>query len=149
MSTNQDSPLGKESQARIPPRFQFSLRTMFWVTTGTAIICAVSFPMPAVIAMPLMLLISVALPAVLTTVIIYGRSYQRTFCIGAMFPSCIFLLMIPYGSMGLFRFGVTNAQDDIGFRLVVLGFWVSSLLIGGVCVGVRRLVEKRTDSRKP
>jgi Ca2+/Na+ antiporter len=148
MSTNQDSPLGKESQARIPPRFQFSLRTMFWVTTGTAIICAVSFPMPAVIAMPLMLLISVALPAVLTTVIIYGRSYQRTFCIGAMFPSCIFLLMIPYGSMGLFRFGL-NGEDDFWLRLVVFGFWVFCVVVGLVCMGVRRLVEKRPDSRKP
>jgi hypothetical protein len=146
MSINQDRPV---AEARISPRFQFGLATLFWIMTGTAIVCAVLFPMPLVVAIPLILFISVALPAVLTTVIIYGHSYQRTFCIGAMFPSGVFLLMIPYGSMGLFRFGVTNAQDDIGFRLVVLGFWVSSLLIGGVCVGVRRLVEKRTDSRKP
>ena len=98
--------------------------------------------MPAVVAIPLMLLMSVALPAVLTTVIIYGRSYQRTFCIGAMFPSGIFLLMVPYGSMGLFSFGA-NGPDDFWFRLVVFGFWVFCVVLGGVCVGVRRLVEKR------
>ncbi len=117
---------------------------MFWITTATAIVCAVLFPMPIAIAIPLILLISVALPAVLTTIIIYGRSYQRTFCIGAMFPAGIFLLMIPFGSIGLFRWG-SSGGDDFGV-LVVGGFWISNLLIGGVCVGVRRLVEKRPAS---
>jgi hypothetical protein len=127
------------------PFLQFSLGTMFWITTATAIACAVLFPMPTVVAVPLILLISVALPAVLTTVIIYGRSYQRTFCIGALFPSGIFLLMVPYGGMTPFRFG-SPGGEDFWFRIVVCGFWVSSLLIGGVCVGVRRLVEKRPAS---
>ena len=145
MSINQDRPV---AEARISPRFQFGLATLFWIMTGTAIVCAVLFPMPLVVAIPLILFISVALPAVLTTVIIYGHSYQRTFCIGAMFPSGVFLLMIPYGSMGLFRFGL-NGEDDFWLRLVVFGFWVFCVVVGLVCMGVRRLVEKRPDSRKP
>jgi hypothetical protein len=101
MSTNQDNPVAEELRTHVSPEvrrpfLQFSLSTMFWITTVTAVICAILFPMPAVIAIPLILLITVALPAVLTTVIIYGGSYQRTFCIGAMFPSGIFLLMVPY-----------------------------------------------------
>ncbi len=128
-----------------PPFLQFGLSTMLWATLVTAIACAVLFPMPTVVAIPSIVLISVTLPAVLTTVIIYGYSYQRTFCIGAMFPSGVFLLMIPYGGMGLFRLG-SNSPDDYGFRVVVAGFWVSSVLIGAICVGVRRLVERRPGS---
>jgi hypothetical protein len=147
MSTNQDNPVTEELQTPIPARvprpfLQFSLGTMFWIMTATAIVCAVVFRMPGEFAIPLILLIGVALPAVLTTVIIYGRSYQRTFCIGAMFPSAFFLFMVPYGGMGMFPWG-SPSGDDIVFRMVVCGFWASSLLIGGVCVGVRRLVEKQ------
>ena len=146
MSTNQDSleaeELGTHIRPEVPPFFQFGISTMLWATLVTAIACAVLFPMPAVVAIPLILLISVALPAMLTTVVIYGRGYQRTFCIGAMFPSAFFLFMVPYGGMGMFPWG-SPSGDDIVFRMVVCGFWASSLLIGGVCVGVRRLVEKQ------
>ncbi len=63
-----------------------------------------------------------------------------------MFPSGIFLLMVPYASMGLFRFGSFGTGEDIGFRLVMFGFWVFCAVVGGICVGVRRLVEKRPAS---
>ena len=110
MSTNQDSPMAEELQAdvppEVPPRFQFGLSTLFWITTATAIACALSFTIPAEIAIPIMLFISVAvLPAVWTTVIIYGRGYQRTFGIGAMFPSGIFLFLMSFSRFDVFRFG--------------------------------------------
>ena len=113
--------------------------------TATAVVCAVLFPMPDVIAIPIILWITVALPAVLTTIIIYGGGYQRTFCVGTLFPSAIILLMMPFGGRGLFMFGLPGGEDFL-FRLAVGIFWVSSLLIGLVCVGVRRLVEKRPAS---
>jgi hypothetical protein len=147
MSTNQDSP--EEPQTPIPPRFQFGLSTMFWITTATAIVCALSFTIPADFAIPIMLFISFAvLPAVWTTVIIYGCGYQRTFGIGAVFPSGILVLMIPFGRLGPFGFGGMGREEFV-IRLLMLGFWVSSLLVGVVCMGVRRLVERRQPPRKP
>jgi hypothetical protein len=76
-----------------PPPFQFGIRSLLWATLVTARACAVLFPMPAEFAIPLMFAISMGLPVVLTTIIIYGSSYQRTFCIGAMFPAGLFLLL--------------------------------------------------------
>ena len=151
MSTDQDNP--EEPQTGNPPRFQFGLSTMFWVTTATAIACALLFPMPSWIAIPLMLFISVAvLPATWTTVIIYGRGYRRTFGIGAMFPAGILMLFALFAflehGISVYRWG-SPSEDDFWFRLIMFGIWVSSLVVGLVCMGVRRLVEKRPDSRKP
>jgi hypothetical protein len=138
--------------ARIPPEaprpfLQFGLGTLFWITTATAVVCAVVFRMPIEFAIPLIVFISVALPAVLTTVIIYGRSYQRTFCIGAMFPSVLLPLIILSGGMNVTLFHPNlNEYEAFPFRMTVCAFWASSLLIGGLCVGVRRLVERRPAS---
>jgi len=121
---------------------------MLWITTGTAIVCALSFTIPGEIAIPIMLFISVGvLPAVWTTVIVYGRGYQRTFGIGAMFPSGILLLMVPFGRLEPFRWGAMGNEEFL-IRILMLGFWVASLLVGVVCMGVRRLVERRHPSRK-
>jgi hypothetical protein len=138
--------------ARIPPEasrpfLQFGLGTVFWITTATAVVCTIVFRIPNEFADPLSLFISVALPAVLTTVIIYGRSYQRTFCIGAMFPAVFFLLFALHGGMWTNPLPL-NVPLDVDFqsRMVVCSFWGSCLLIGGVCVGVRRLLERRPTS---
>jgi len=119
---------------------------MLWVTLISAILCAVLFPMPVEFAIPIMMLASVAFPAVLTTVIIYGGSYQRTFCIGAIFPSGIFLLTVPYGAMSMFRMGFPGG-DDFGFRLMIFAYWVFCGLVGANWVGGRRAVEKRPASQ--
>jgi hypothetical protein len=143
--------------ARIPPGaprpfLQFGLGTMLWITTAVAVVCTIVFRIPTECAVPLSLFISLALPAVLTTVIIYGRSYQRTFCIGAMFPAVFFLLsiLLSSGMTNLSRWNLSGVNlpgfEDFAFRTVVCSFWGSNLLIGGVCVGVRRLVERRPTS---
>ncbi len=155
MSTNQDGPVTEESQAPIPPRFQFGLGTLFWITTATAIVFAVTFRVPAVVAIPLMLFMSAALlPAVWTTIIVYGRSYQRTFSIGAMFPSGMLMFFAFFATldrgMSFYRWNSPlPSEDDFWFRIVMFGFWLSSVLVGLACVGIRWLVEKRPATRKP
>jgi hypothetical protein len=137
---------------RIPPKaprpfLQFGMGTVLWITTATAVVCAVVFRVPVEFAIPLILFISVALPAVLTTVIIYGRSYQRTFCVGAMFPSVSLPLIIVFGGMNVTPYHWNlNGFEDFSFRMTVFAFWVSGLLVGGLCVGVRRLVERQPTS---
>ncbi len=80
MSTKHDNPMADVLPARVPPEaprpfLQFGLGTLFWITTAAAVVCTIVFRIPTEFAVPLSLFISVALPAVLTTVIIYGRSY--------------------------------------------------------------------------
>ena len=106
------------------------------------------FRIPKEFAEPLMLFITVALPAAFTTVIIYGRSYQRTFCIGAMFPAVFLPLLILFRGMDatLYRWNSGGYEDFALCISAVATFWASSLLIGGLCVGVRRLVERRPAS---
>jgi hypothetical protein len=117
---------------------------MFWITTVTAIVCALLFRVPAEIAIPIMLFISVAvLPAVWTTIIVYGRGYRRTFGIGAIFPSGAFLLVVLVAFNVPFPHWGSRSEDDFWLRFVIFAFWVSSLLVGVVCMGVRRLVERR------
>ena len=150
MSTNQDNPLADELRTRIPPevppRFQFGLFSMFLVTTAVAVTCSLTFSMPAEVAIPLFVLISVTLAAVLITVIMYGRSYQRTFCIGAVVPFGVLLLTLAFAGVILFLDGPSPRGNSLATRLVVVSFWASSLLIGGVCVGIRRLVERQPAS---
>ena len=152
MSTNQNSPLAEEldtrERAEGPPHFQFSLFSMFVVTTGVAITCSLTFTMPAVAAIPLFALFSVILMAVLITVIVYGRGYQRTFCIGAVVPFGVLLVGFAFAAVIVFV-GDNPRGDDILSRLTVVGFWGSSILAGASSAGVRWLIERRRAASPP
>lgn len=148
MSMIQDRPAAEGLNTRIPPeappRFQFSLISMFLVTTAAAVTCSLTFSMSVLVAIPLFVLFSMVLTAVLITVIIYGRSYQRTFSVGALVPFGVLLLTLAFAGAVLF-FDRPSADADFVCRLVVVGFWISSIPVGAICVGVRRLAEKRRD----
>ena len=119
---------------------------MFWITTATAIVCSLTFTFSEVVAAPLVVLFSVILAAVLITIIVYGRGYQRAFCIGAIVPFSILLFMLGFGGVLLFLQDFSFSRINfLAFRVIVVMFWVLGLLIGVVCMGVRRLVEKRHD----
>jgi hypothetical protein len=142
-------PVAATNEPKIRRRFQFGIGTMLSITTVTAIVCALLFRIPVVFAIPIMLFIGTAvLPALWTTVVVFGRGYQRAFGIGALFPSAAFLLLfVVYVIAGpMPRFGSAN-EDDFFIRLLICAFWLSSVLVGLLCIGVRRLVEGRPDSR--
>ncbi len=141
--------MGNELNTPLPPEaphrsLQFSLSSMFLVTTAVAVVCSLTFSMPAVVALPLLVLSSVILAAVLITLIIYGRGYQRTFCIGAVVPFGVLLLTLAFTGAIVFFDGPSSRGYRLSLvpRLVVVGFWMSSILVGAICVGVRKLVEK-------
>ena len=154
MSTMQGDATGDNPPSQPPPerprRLQFGLSTMLLITTVTAILCSLVFSVPFYIALPLMLFMTVAVPpAVWTMVIIYGRGYQRTFGIGAMFPAGARMLLgvMFYWELPFSR-GWPNGggDEEITVRLVVCGLWLSSLLVGVICAGVRWIVEKRRSA---
>lgn len=134
-------------------RMQFSLRAMFVLTAVVAFACAVLFALPNVVAVPLLLATAVALPAVLTTLVVYGSGYLRTFCIGALFPAATVLYttgwVLAYNL--LFRgdtyvdWAVMAAEDAARLCRWYAGTsWVLGLVVGLMCVGARWLVERKT-----
>lgn len=140
-----------------PPRFlQFRLSSIFVLTFLVAVACTLLFSMPPMPGLLLLLVFSVVLPAVLTIIIVYGRGYRRAFCIGAMFPAVLTLLPLAVLSAILFiepngfdfyQSRLTEDTNWLWFRVYVGSFWILSVMVGLICVGVRRLVEERPKRR--
>jgi hypothetical protein len=106
-----------------------------------------------------MLFITVAvLPAVWTTMIVFGRGYDRAFGIGAVFPAIVlvFFGVIMIGELRVFSFSTESQVWDwdrrygefVLLRLVLAACWMSELIVGLICMGVRWLLEKRRPSPK-
>lgn len=63
----------RESQAAAEPvRLQFGIGTLLAVMAGVALTCSLLIAMPNVVATPALILVSLGLPAILTTVAVYG-----------------------------------------------------------------------------
>lgn len=138
------------SQARRRP-VQFGLRMLFALTAFVAVSCSLMFTMPNTAATPALVVFTIALPAVLTAVAIYGGGYQRTFCIGALFPAGTMLvctsLMLLIHSISAYQNTVTSwteFAEEVGpyYRPYVGLTWVSSIAVGLLTVMVRWLVER-------
>jgi hypothetical protein len=148
MSVQRDQARGYELEPGAP---QFSIGSMLAATAVVAVTCSLFFSMPNGVATPALILITLALPCVLTTIAIYGRGYQRTFCIGALFPAGAMLvctsLMLLIHSISAYQNSVSQWKtfvDKVGpyYRPYVGGAWVSSLLFGLLAVVVRLLTEQ-------
>ena len=129
------------------PRFQFSLRTMFVVTTIAAAVFPLLFASPGIVRMISAAFLLVMFPVVLTTVLIHGRGYARTFCMGALFPAGTALW--PIGQNGsIFMFAWERGVNSLGpiqfgpavFVFVTLG---TSIVAGLLAVLVRWLIERQ------
>jgi hypothetical protein len=135
---------------------QFGLRTMFVLTACVAFACTVLFAVPDPVAVPLLLALTIGVPAVLTTFIVYGGSYLRTFCIGALFPAAIAL----YASgwfLGYWLLATADGYADWGefttedfggvYRWYGGTSWLLAIVVGLICVGARWLVAGKKKPR--
>jgi len=132
-----------------PPRrrpFQFRLRTLFVVTTAAAIILAgLSAPSERVRVLSAGSLI-LAIPVVLTTVLVYGRGYARTFCIGGLFPAGCIVLWSLAGSLLGNTLEFFDLHSNLGEQAAELVVWLAldlllTIAMGLLAMGVRWLVE--------
>ena len=126
--------------------FQFSLRSLFAITTLLAVMLSLLFASPGWVRLFSSLFWGTAYPAVLTTVLVYGKGYLRTFCLGALFPSAWAMFYLGYVffqfSGALFVVGLGDL-DEMG-QTVAAFIMVSSgmsVLVGLLAMGTRRLVE--------
>ncbi len=124
--------------------FQYSLRTMFILTTVLAVAVSLLFAVPPVVRLVAAAFFALLLPSVVTVVLIYGRGYARTFCVGAIFPAGVSIWPFQSGvPLLVYGLGGPGGVDDVGY---VPGIWIGvtlvvSLVFGLIAMGVRWLVE--------
>lgn len=148
MTTANGEPLATEPRGR---PFQFTLRTMFIVTTVVAIVCAgLSWPTSSVQLMTTLYL-AVTVPMVITVAMIYGRGYVRTFSIGAMFPAGLALWYALVFTLFLRSPFQPNDPDTLRWTLMVWTSVATALIILGglIAMGVRWMVESPQRPQPP
>lgn len=140
---------GSDSAPVAKPSFQYSLLTLFVLTTVLGVAFSLLFASPGWVRLLSALCVVVTLPAVLTVMLIYGRGYGRTFAIGALFPSgmtfCSTALVFTYATFALGALGYDHWDEfpQFGhasgvFVVFTLGL---SIAVGLLAVVVRRKVE--------
>ena len=126
-----------------PRSFQFTLRSLLVATTLTAIFLSCLFGGSTWVAMFAALLVVFAVPVVLITILVYGRGYQRTFCIGAL-TFAVATLTLPFGIQYEYILAM-GVDDGLAPRCYVLIGLLTGILIaaafGLLAVMVRRMVE--------
>ena len=143
------------SQPHASP-FQFSLRTMFILTTVVAILCSGLFASPHWGRLLTLFCWLLASPAVLTAVVIYGRGYLRTFAIGGLFaagPTAVYSLLLWY-AVGEAMIdnnweSVFQPNDSVyGEGIFVAVQSTATILLGLLVMGVRWMVERGQSSQE-
>ena len=149
-------------QSNLPPTdrrpWQYSLRTLFAVTTLVAITFSLLFASPGWIRALGCVCLVTALPLLLTLMLIHGSSYARTFSLGALFPSGVYLLAITF-TLGYLT--LILIMDEPGVQFVdfeEFGHWpafflaldlVLSVVFGLVAVSIRWWVESPQPRQQP
>jgi hypothetical protein len=150
------SPRQKTTRPQPGQPWQYSLKTLFLITLGLAVALAVVVSFPNGIAVPLLICLAIAIPAFLTVVAIYGSGYQRTFSIGALFPTCTLLYATGW-LMGLTLIEGPGPStfdslgdwlelfDEVGgpYRVYTGSAWLLAVAVGWMAVGVRYRLERR------
>jgi len=150
-------------QGNLPPTdrrpWQYSLRTLFAVTTLVAIVSSLLFASPGWVRYVTGVSILLAFPAGLTVVLIYGCGYVRTFAIGALFPAGTVSATV--GAYAAFTLGYlcVMSPGGAGFTLEDLGecspgipiavYCTLSVVVGFFAVSIRWLIESPQRRRQP
>ena len=135
-------------------RWQYSLRTLFVVTTLLAVMLSLLFASPGWVRALSALCWVTAFPAVLATALVYGKGYLRTFCLGTLIPSAwamfslafVFLHVSPY-VMDSDDYELQDALADQVVGLAVVSS-VMSVLVGLLAIGTRWVIESPQRRRQ-
>ena len=164
-----ESPFSEKPAGNSPPA-QFSLATIFIVTTVLAFVLALVFVIPYGLAGPIILVLMLAIPAVLLVCAKYGPDTWTAFCIGALMPTgtCLFglafTMLVTLDRHGSFNEGTSStliAPDPLGpfgkwlaesavigvaWRPIAITSWAVAVVIGILCVNVRRFILRRRSA---
>ena len=140
----------RESDART--FFKFGVRELFAFTTLVAIVMGLVVVAPNSVAGGVILILTFSLPVGLTTVLIYGRGFQRTFCVGALFPTAGIFFSFSW-LLGIVLIdgpgpnNIIELTESVGesCRWYAALSWVFAFVLGMFSVSVRILVERRRN----
>jgi hypothetical protein len=131
----------------VPDRrpFQYSLRTLFIITTVLAILCAGLFAVPHWLRLVTAAICLFFIPLILVPCILYCRGYRRTFFIGALIvvgPLVLVEMFLVYTSV----FSLLFYDSDPGVSpyipgIVFFGILFLSLIAGLTTLFVRWIIE--------
>jgi hypothetical protein len=132
-------------------RSQFSLRSMLWFMVIMAINAYLLAPR-TIVPLPLLLLITIAVPPMLMLGVLHGTSNQRSFCLGALFlatPTALYTSVLMTFDAATRNTPTVDfwysLYDELGrnyhwhLRLSL----VATNLIGFACLGLRWLLERQ------
>jgi hypothetical protein len=137
---------------------QVSLAAMLFGSFIWALMSLVAFSTPDGLAIPVLALTSVLVPAALTGGIVYGRGPLRAFCIGALFPTgacflVVHLFLWPYvfdnsfPNPDLSDYETMIAEISLPMRLGVIGSWMAGLVAGLMVVGIHVIMGRKSHER--
>ena len=124
----------------------FSLRTLLGVIVALSMVFAVLIAIPDSVAVGIIVLISLALPVLMTAGIVYRSDNWRAFCIGGLFPAALLLLIllfwfVAYGPRGIAQNSIPVFGVFISFapeiRLLAGGCWILIVAMGMLSVTVK------------
>ena len=153
METSQDG--DRDGAAELNP-FQFSVGSLLIVCLLLAI-CLSNYIAGEELARFLtILLLTIAVPMVLTVALVYGRGYLRTCCIGALFPAVVSLALIVYeprvlGELKLVKvYDYSPQQHGAAFLTALAGYVGTIAVFGFLAILVRWRLEGpiRAQSKK-
>jgi hypothetical protein len=150
-----------------PRPFQFSLATMFVITAAFAIFLMICFTLPEPWSGAAWLVLTIAAPPVLAVIIKFGPGGLSAFSIGAIVPTGMSLVglvidkqwefvlprstgyvLMPssYGDRWAILMNWIAGATHIGstWRPIALTSWAAALVVGLLCVVVRRWVRRLT-----
>ena len=128
--------------------FQFSILGLLGLMTCVGVATGLLFAVPAWIGGIASVLVNIAMPCVLTTIAIHGQGYQRTFCVGALFPAgvAIFGVGLGFALTWIDPSSMLHANLTAASRISNAIVWGMIPACGLLAMVTRYLVEAR---RKP
>jgi hypothetical protein len=131
---------------------------MFILTTVVAVLCSGLFAGPSWARLLTLYCWSLAFPAVMATLVIYGRGYTRTFAIGGLFgmaPMVVYNVLIGWTLGTAFTEGnwdslIPDKEQTYAEGIMVGCYSGAVALLGLLVMGVRWMVESpQRTARKP
>lgn len=110
--------------------FQFTIASLFTITTVAAVCFVIAFALPPGIAGPANFVFVLVGTAGWVALIVYGSGNTRAFAIGATLPPAVM-------SFHYMAHGFWVVVDGVEWTMFVTVPWVASVMAGLLCVYVR------------
>jgi hypothetical protein len=142
--------MASNDDQRASQPLQFGLKTLLVLVFGAAFSIAMVVSVPSAVAVPMLMCLALAIPGVLTAVLVYGGPYQRVFCMAAIFPTgavCFATLWLITVSLFDTPGGNLEAPSDwldffdaidMPYRVYSAGAWVLGCFTGCAAMWIRK-----------